>query len=35
LRQVFDQQMNLLGPEAIPALIDAVNLVASHRVGFI
>ncbi len=35
LRQVFDQQMSLLGPEAIPALIDAINLVASHRVGFI
>jgi hypothetical protein len=35
LRQVFDQQMDLFGPEAIPALIDAINLVASHRVGFI
>jgi hypothetical protein len=35
LRQVFDQQMSRLGPDAIPALVDAINLVASHRVGFI
>jgi hypothetical protein len=35
LRDFLDGQLQRLGTEAIPALIDAVNLVISHRLGFI
>jgi hypothetical protein len=35
LRMAMEQQMTVMGPECIPALVDAINLVITQRIGFI
>jgi HEAT repeat protein len=31
----LDSQISLLGPQAIPALVDVINMVVTHRIGYI
>jgi hypothetical protein len=35
VRAMLEQQIEQMGPECIPALVYAVNLVCSHRLGFV